>query len=109
LAPEYSDRALVRFQVTDDEALYKQFGKSLGNVDWPAHPKDEPWKEIDWLHRRSVQRSGVATAGYIIYTKELWPDGPGCLSLFGMSGPITFGFAAAVREILAPDAPRRLH
>jgi hypothetical protein len=39
------------------------------------------------------------TAGYIIYTKELWDQGPGCLSLFGMSGPVTFGLASAIHGL----------
>lgn len=38
------------------------------------------------------------TAGYIVWTRELWEDGPACLSLFGMSGETTLGLAAAIEE-----------
>jgi len=85
LAPAYADRARIEFQPGAGEALYKKLGVQLDRN--PPH---------------------AATAGYIIYTKELWPDGPGCLSLFGMSGPITFGFASAVREIFESDNLKRL-
>lgn len=99
---ERGDRAFVRFQVTDDEALYKQCGKWDDERSWPTRPD-----QIEWCLRQSVLR-GRTTAGYIIYTKELWEDGPACLSVFGMSGPTTFGFASALREMVGPNILERL-
>jgi hypothetical protein len=45
--------------------------------------------------RRGKERR---TAGYIICLKQLWTDGPGCLSVFGMSGTVALGFAAILSE-----------
>jgi hypothetical protein len=45
--------------------------------------------------RRGKERH---TAGYIVRTKELWPDGPACISVFGVSGTVTFGFASALHD-----------
>jgi hypothetical protein len=87
LAPGYADRARIEFQPGAGEALYKKLGVLELDRNPPTHD---------------------ATAGYIIYTKELWSGGPSCLSLFGMSGPITFGFASAVREIFESDKLERL-
>jgi hypothetical protein len=50
--------------------------------------------------RRAKERR---TAGYIIYTKELWKGGPGCLSVFGMSGTVTLGFTSIVCERWSSD------
>jgi hypothetical protein len=38
------------------------------------------------------------TAGYIIFLQELWPYGPACLSVFGISGTVTLGFASVLSE-----------
>jgi hypothetical protein len=115
LAQDYADRASIRFQVTDDEARYKQ---RCGLSDRPMPPRCEIARLVqqlgpeerearldklrkEHLHLQPWVKVGAvtATAGYIVYLQEVWEGGPSLLSLFGMSGPITHGFASAVQEI----------
>ena len=38
------------------------------------------------------------TVAFIIHGESLWKDGPRCLSIFGMSGAVTFGFASVLAD-----------
>ena len=51
------------------------------------------WSAASYF-RRGIKR----TAGYIVFTKELWPGGPDSINVFGLSGPVTLGLAAAIRD-----------
>lgn len=51
------------------------------------------WRSADY-----VNRGRRRTAGYIVFTRELWPGGPDYLNVFGASGPITHGLAHAIRN-----------
>jgi hypothetical protein len=73
LGKGYENRAQTEFEI-DDDAIYKAFG-------------DGGSERIDWKNKRDA-RNRRRTAGYIVYLKELWQDGPDCLSMFGMSGRI---------------------
>jgi hypothetical protein len=88
LGKGYENRAQTEFEI-DDDAIYKAFG-------------DGGSERIDWKNKRDA-RNRRRTAGYIVYLKELWQDGPDCLSMFGMSGPITYGFAWAVYSSCAAE------
>jgi hypothetical protein len=93
LAPEFRNRASAHFHSNDD-ATYEQVSIDVsGSNGQLVHPKHIAW------HRWKANESGVSTAGYILHLKQLWPDGPGCLMMFGMSGETTYGFVSAVTEI----------
>jgi len=45
------------------------------------------------------RRGGMVTSpGFMIYTRELWNDGPAGLSIFGMSGSVTYGFCHLIEH-----------
>jgi hypothetical protein len=45
------------------------------------------------------RRGGIVTSpGFMIYARELWDDGPAGLSIFGMSGSVTYGFCHLIEH-----------
>jgi hypothetical protein len=40
----------------------------------------------------------VTSPGFIIFTRELWDGGPAGLSVFGMSGSLTYGFSHLIEH-----------
>lgn len=40
----------------------------------------------------------ISSPGFIIFTRELWDGGPAGLSVFGMSGSLTYGFAHLIEH-----------
>jgi hypothetical protein len=90
LAAGQEDRAQINFKVSDD-ARYACVATPYALLPSPRHPRDVQW--------RSCSKRAPATAGYMLHLRELWPEGPSCLVVFGMSGPITLGFAAALGEM----------
>ena len=58
---------------------------------------------------RKKRGAPVTSPGFVIHTRELWDGGPSGLSVFGMSGSITYGFAHLIEhrlpvELLCNDA-----
>jgi hypothetical protein len=98
LAAGYRDRAYAHFHATDD-AKYERVSNDVRQDGPIVHPGS-----IDW-HNWRASGPGASTAGYMVYVKELWSGGPGCLAMFGMSGPTTFGFVSAVTEIWSSALP----
>lgn len=64
----------------------------------PGHEKLADLSFSQWPSADYLRLGRKRTAGYVVFTRNLWPGGPDYLNVFGPSGPTTQGLAAAIRD-----------